>query len=88
MIVERVSKLTGVKHFREIKKVTQAEINDWQQSGVHIQNYFPDLSANDRKFILTGITPEEWDLYMGEPEEDDIVPPWVEDGYDIVVDDE
>lgn len=75
MIVERTSELTGVKHFREIK-VTQAELNDWQKSGVYIQNYFPDLSADDREFILTGITPEEWDLYMGEPEEDDALPPF------------
>lgn len=86
MIVKRVSDLTGVTHFREIK-VTQAELDDWKNSGELIQNYFPDLSETDREFIRSGITPEEWDLYMGEPEDDEIVPPWIqelmEDGVEL-----
>lgn len=67
---KRVSQLTGITHFRDIP-VTQAEVKDWQVSGQYIQNYFPDLSADDREFLLTGITPEEWDYYMGEAEEED-----------------
>lgn len=69
MIIQRTSELTGVKHFREIN-VTQAELDDWQKSTEFIQNYFPDLSADDCEFILTGITPEEWDLYMGEEDDE------------------
>jgi hypothetical protein len=26
-----------------------------------IQDAFPDLSPDDREFLMTGITPEEWD---------------------------
>jgi hypothetical protein len=26
-----------------------------------IQDAFPDLTADQREFIMTGITPEEWD---------------------------
>lgn len=33
---------------------------DWQMRGNYIQNAFPYLSADEREFILTGITPEEW----------------------------
>lgn len=69
MIIQRTSELTGVKHFREIN-VTQAEMDDWHKSAEFIQNYFPDLSDDDREFILTGITPEEWDLYMGEEDDE------------------
>lgn len=30
-----------------------------------IQNIFPDLSADDREFIMTGITPADWDSTFG-----------------------
>lgn len=30
------------------------------QSGVVIQEAFPYLTEDEREFILTGITPEEW----------------------------
>lgn len=31
-----------------------------------IQNIFPELSADDREFIMTGITPQDWDSTFGE----------------------
>ena len=44
-------------------------ISQWLQMNSHsrplVQNAFPDLSADDREFILTGITPEEWDQIFG-----------------------
>jgi len=36
-----------------------------------IQDIFPRLSLEEREFILTGITPQEWDDNLGEEEEDD-----------------
>lgn len=33
-----------------------------------IQNAFPTLNADEREFIMTGITPEEWNSTLG-PEE-------------------
>ncbi|WP_131809379.1 hypothetical protein [Mycolicibacter sinensis] len=32
-----------------------------------VQDNFPDLSPEDREFIFTGITPEEWKKYMAPP---------------------
>ena len=32
----------------------------WQNSGQHIQDAFPYLSADEREFLLTGITCQEW----------------------------
>tara|TARA_Y100000034_G_C6571462_1_gene247693 strand:+ start:311 stop:505 length:195 start_codon:yes stop_codon:yes gene_type:complete len=50
---------TGNTATREIP-VTQAELDDWA-SGTLIQNAMPSLSADDREFLMTGATPEEWD---------------------------
>lgn len=32
---------------------------------VLIQDAFPELDNNQREFIKTGITPEEWDKFIG-----------------------
>ena len=31
------------------------------QNGAHIQNAMPHLTDDEREFIMTGITPDEWD---------------------------
>jgi hypothetical protein len=41
----------------------------WESSPVetrpHVQNAFPMLTPDEREFILTGVTPEEWkDLFF------------------------
>jgi len=40
--------------------VTQAQLDAWQ-AGTLIQDAMPNLSADEREFIKTGITAEEWD---------------------------
>lgn len=35
-------------------------------AGVKVQDAFPYLSSDEREFILTGITPEEWNQVFGE----------------------
>jgi len=61
--VLRISMLTGKKHIRYLANATPEQLNAWK-NGVLIQKAFPDLSPEDREFIMTGITPEEWDIYM------------------------
>ena len=61
------SPLSGIVHTREID-VTQEQLDDWQ-SGTLIQNAMPHLSADDREFIMTGITPEEWSMLFKEEDE-------------------
>lgn len=39
--------------------VTPAQIDAWVQ-GMLVQSAMPDLSADEREFIMTGITPNEW----------------------------
>jgi hypothetical protein len=69
MLIKRKSNITGEWHEREID-CTLEEFMKWQKTGAVIQVAFPNLSAEDREFILTGITPEEWDRFLPEePEE-------------------
>lgn len=70
----RTSMLSNKPHTRLIK-LTRAEIinliemrklptGKWSHPRLMIQSAFPNLSAIDREFIMTGIIPEEWtDLY-------------------------
>lgn len=60
MKITRTSPFSGKVHTREIP-VTQEQLDKWQKSGMLIQHAMPDLSADDREFIKTGITPKEWD---------------------------
>ena len=59
MLIIRTSPFSGNTNSMEIE-VTQEQLSSWE-SGVLIQNAMPNLSADEREFIMTGITPEEWD---------------------------
>jgi len=64
MLIERTSLLTGVKHQREIN-VTQEQLTHWEEGRGLIQVLMPHLSADDREFLMTGSTPEEWEASFG-----------------------
>lgn len=67
MKITRTSPVSGVTRTLEIA-VTQAQLNSWN-SGALIQNAMPNLSADDREFIMTGITPDEWEaMFVGSEE--------------------
>lgn len=59
MQITRKSLISGTKRTKEIN-CTQEQIDAWL-GGTLSQNAFPNLSADDREFIMTGITPDEWD---------------------------
>ncbi len=67
MLITRISQVSGIERTLDIP-CTQEQYEDWLM-GVHIQTAMPDVSENDREFILTGIIQEEWDSIF--PEEDD-----------------
>ncbi len=64
MEITRTSRLTGITHTREID-VEHEQLFQWEE-GMLIQEAMPHLSADDREFIMTGITPEEWDDGLGD----------------------
>lgn len=61
MQVTKQSPLTGVEHTREID-ITPEQYANWEAQLYvgFLQEIFPHLSADDREFLLSGITPEEW----------------------------
>lgn len=69
MKITRTSLATGKEHTREIN-VTDAQLFAWH-NGAYIQDAMPDVSAEDREFLMTGITPEEWDEMWKEDQEAD-----------------
>jgi hypothetical protein len=60
MIIERTSPLSGKTNTMDLD-VTAEQFERWH-SGTLIQDAFGNLTADEREFIKTGITPDEWDL--------------------------
>ena len=58
MLIEKVSMLTNNVHIREID-VTREQVENWQ-GGMLIQEAMPNLSIDDREFMMTGTTADEW----------------------------
>ena len=59
MLVGKKSQLSGKSHEMEID-VSDKQIALWLE-GALIQDVMPNLSPDEREFIMTGITPAEWD---------------------------
>lgn len=60
MKITRKSEATGVENTLDLP-VTQAQLDDYYVKGMLLQDAFPLLPAEQREFIKTGITPEEWE---------------------------
>ena len=59
MKITKTSPFTNTTNVMDIN-VTQEQIALWE-SGTLIQNAMPHLTPDEREFIMTGITPNEWD---------------------------
>lgn len=66
MIIVRKSPVTGKMNYRNIS-ITDKQYLDWE-SGEVIQDVMPDISPEDREFIISGCTPEDFKYLY--PEED------------------
>ena len=67
----KISLLTGNTN-KMVLPITQDDYNKAEQArkeGMLIQDAYPTLSADEREFLLSGATPEEWDALFGEDEE-------------------
>ena len=64
MKVKRISPFSGITHTMDLD-VTVNQLISWEK-GELIHNVFPHLTPDEREFIKTGITPEEWDKYFGD----------------------
>ena len=64
MIITKTSMMTGKINTMEIE-VTQKQIEQWK-NGMLIQDAMPNLTDGEREFIVSGITPKEWEQAFGE----------------------
>jgi hypothetical protein len=63
MKITRTSIFTKVTRTREID-ITPAQLFAWH-AGTTIQLAAPQLDADDREFLMTGMTPDEWAQSVG-----------------------
>jgi hypothetical protein len=72
MDITKQSLATGDWHTRDIPVDYQA-YSAWVRGDDtrHVQDAFPHLSADDREFLISGTTPEEWDALYGDQDEDE-----------------
>ena len=63
MKITRVSPFSNKKTTLEID-VTARQIASWEK-GELIQDAMPNLTPDEREFIKTGVTPDEWDDVFG-----------------------
>lgn len=72
MLIRKRSPYSGKNHEMDIditKEQWQSFLND--ELGL-IQDAFPHLSADEREFLLTGITSKEWDELYKEVEDEEV----------------
>ena len=69
MKVTRKSDISGRVHTMDLP-ITRYRLDAWLHNGLLIQEAFPELTADEREFLLSGITPEEW-TEVFPPEEDE-----------------
>jgi hypothetical protein len=59
MLITKFSPHSMRDNTREID-VSQSQLDAWK-AGELIQNVMPNLSPDDREFLMTGLTPEDWE---------------------------
>lgn len=67
MIISRISPFSGKEHTMEIN-ITKEQYDAWLM-GTNIQTAMFNISPEEREFIMTGITPKEWNDTFGSSEE-------------------
>ena len=66
MKITKMSPFSGVSHTLDIP-VTEEQLQKWS-NGMLIQNAMPNLTSDEREFLMTGITASEWAETFGEDE--------------------
>jgi hypothetical protein len=64
MLITRKSLISGNINTMSLP-ITEEQYNAWEQ-GTLVQVAMPHLSPDEREFVMTGITPEEWADNFGE----------------------
>lgn len=62
MKIERTSPFSNITHVVDID-VSEEQLHRWR-NGELMQDAMPNLTVDEREFIMTGITPGEWNTYL------------------------
>lgn len=69
VIVIMESTLSGKRNAMKIDAPAES-ILEWMKSGKKIQNFFPLMPKEQREFLISGCTPEEWEQIKDDLDED------------------
>ena len=58
--VHKQSCITG-KHHSMVLPTRQGELEHWEENMTLVQDAFPHFDENQREFLISGATPDEWD---------------------------
>ena len=67
--ITRRSQLSGITRTM-LLPVTQDQLAAWR-AGALAQNVFPNLTPDQREFVMTGITAQEWEEAFGGEEDEE-----------------
>lgn len=68
MLIKRRSMFTGIEREMDLP-ITEEEYARWK-GGELVQTVWPHLTDDQREFLMTGATPEEWDHFLGDSDEE------------------
>ena len=69
MEITRRSQLSGITRTMSLP-VSQAQLDTWK-AGALAQNVFTNLTPDEREFVMTGITAQEWEEAFGGEEDEE-----------------
>mgnify|MGYP003668223493 FL=1 len=68
--VTRKSILSGKTNTMSLD-ITQETLDNYEQvGGMLVQAIFPNLNKEEREFLISGITPDEWNNTFGDDEDE------------------
>jgi hypothetical protein len=59
MLITRTSQYSGIERTMDLP-VTNEQFNDYNK-GMLVTHAFPQLTKDQREFLITGMTADEWD---------------------------
>ena len=65
MKITRISPISGKINTMELN-VTEAEIEKYKRGDGLIQELLPNLTPDEREFLISGITPDEYENLFGD----------------------
>ena len=65
MLVSKISTFSGKTNTLDLN-ISAEDLLRYELGQGHVQDIFPHLTPGEREFLITGVTPQEWDEMFGE----------------------